>query len=336
MKFDNNTLIISYTIYQKIKLSIFFLAFVISFLMLFYLLLDFLFGFSVSYSLKGCKRYEKIKDYDFLTGIFDQVKDKFDERNVRLYIKVSNEINAFAISSLGRKAMVLTSGLINSFSQQSRDSKDFLYSLRSIMAHEMSHLVNKDFLPSFLIMANQKVTNFVSKILFIFFNIIIQALNFIPEVGIYFSQFISRLYSIIDLVLTLFNRIVVYNIYEFLRRFISRSVEFRCDFQAAKAFGGKNIALALSMLGSSGYFTIFSTHPRTKTRVKKVENVKISDAIVRPRFLDSIASYFSLLFLMIICLYFAKQAGIDLMVRAYIMDHEILYKKLSKLLQLIR
>ena len=42
--------------------------------MLLYLVLDFLFGFSVKSSLKGCKRYEKIKDYDFCFIFVSQLK----------------------------------------------------------------------------------------------------------------------------------------------------------------------------------------------------------------------------------------------------------------------
>ena len=71
--------------------------FVICFLMILYLFIDYIFGFSVSSSLKNCVRYEKFKEYDFLTSILVQVKEKFDENSIRLYIKKTNEINAFAV-----------------------------------------------------------------------------------------------------------------------------------------------------------------------------------------------------------------------------------------------
>jgi len=333
--FKNNVLIIDNDIFQKLKLAFCVLAFLVSFLMLLYLVLDFLFGFSVRASLKGCTRHEKLKDFDFLTGIFDQVKSKFGEKNVKLYIKDSDEINAFAVSSVGSKAMVLTRGLVNHYLVECPDPKKFLYALRSVMGHEMSHLINKDFLPTFLIINNQKMTNFVSHILFVIFNISIRIFRRLPYGGRFTANLMSDSYAMLNFVLTFFNRFIVYNVYEFLRRFISRSIEYRCDRQSSIAFGGKNMALALSMLSEGGYFTLFSTHPRTRNRIKKCENVKISDSTVTPRFIDSIANYFSLMFLVIICLYFAKQAHVDYALRQYIQNHETINRKLGMLWHLV-
>jgi len=303
--------------------------------MLFYLFLDFLFGFSVRSSLKNCKRFEKIKDYDFLSDIFDQIKTKFDEKTVHLYIKNSDEINAFAVSSFNKKAIVLTQGLIKHYLVECQDPKRFLNAIRSIMGHEMSHLINKDFLPAFLIITNQKATNFVSSILSIIFVFITRLTSMIPGLRSH-ALIVNDIYLIIRFILTSFNRFVVYNIYEFLRRFVSRSIEFRCDRQSAQAFGGQNMAFALSMLGKSGYFTPFSTHPGTAKRIKKVQSVKMTESTIGARFVDSIANYFSIMFLMIICLLFAKQAGVDIMLRRYIQDHEVINRKLMILWGLIK
>jgi len=324
-----------YETYYRIKFVFFFTAFLVSFLMLLYLVLDFLFGFSVRASLKGCTRYEKVKDYIFLTDIFNQVKNKFGEKNVRLYIKDSDEINAYAISSLGTSAIVLTRGLVDHYLASSPDPKMFLYSLRSVIGHEMSHLINKDFLPTFLIIVNQKVTNFVSGVTYYIFSICVNAARYTPYIGNQTARVMSLTYTLLNLAITAFNRLVVYNIYEFLRRGVMRFVEYRCDHQSAKAFGGQGMAQALSMLGESGYFTLFSTHPGTKSRISKVKNVKISDSIIRPGFFDSLTNYFALIFLPIICLYFAKHAGVDLMLREYLRDHETINRKISTLWHLI-
>jgi Zn-dependent protease with chaperone function len=332
---DNNLITIEDTIFQKLKFAFLFVCFLVSFLMLIYLVIDFIFGFSVRSSLKGCVRFEKIKDYDFLTDLFDQTKNKFGEKGVKLYIKNSDEINAYAISCLSKKAIVLTRGLIHHYLEECEDPKAFLYALRSIIGHEMSHLVNKDFLPTFLIITNQKVTNIISAFLHILFNFGIRIFSRLPVGGILAARTMRDSYMILNFVLTAFNRFVVYNIYELLRRFISRSIEYRCDMQSAKAFGGKNMAFALSMLGESGYFTLFSTHPRTKSRMARVEEVRISDTIVKPRFFDSLANYFSLMFLVVICLYFAKQAYVDVFVRLYLRDHETINRKLAVLWHLI-
>lgn len=335
IEFRNNVILIENGLYEKLNFTFFLLMFLVSFLMLVYLLLDFLFGFSVKSALKNCTRYEKIKDYDFLANIFDQVKSKFGEKNVRLYVKNSNEINAFAVSSLGSKAIVLTSGLIDHYLVHCQDPKEFLYALRSIIGHEMSHLVNKDFLPAFLIITNQKITNLISSVLHFLFNLVVRFIDMVPYSGRSLSKTIWNVYSILNFTITAFNRFIVYNIYELLRRFVSRSIEYRCDYQSAKAFGGKQMALALSKLGEGGYFTLFSTHPRTKARIRKVENIKWSEAIVKTSFIDSLANYFSLMFLVIVCLYFMKQSSIDLLLREYIKNHELIHRKLSILWQLI-
>ncbi len=335
IEFENHHLIIDKGVFDKGTFLMFSLLFVASFFMLFYLLVDFLFGFSVRSSLKGCVRFEKIKDYDFLTDLFDQVKTKFGEKNVKLYVKSSDEINAYAVSSMGSKAIVLTRGLINHYLVESDDPKVFLYGLRSVIGHEMSHLINKDFLPTFLIITNQRVTNFISGTLYVVFSTAARVVSSLPYGGRFSSQMMTDVYSILNFFITMFNRFVVYNIYEILRRFVSRSIEYRCDRQSAKAFGGHNMALALSMLGESGYFTLFSTHPGTKARMKKVETIKITDSVIRPSFIDSLANYFSLLLLMVLCLYFAKQAHVDVFIRQYIENHEAIHAKLVALWRLV-
>lgn len=333
--FNHNTLLIDVGVFYKIKIGFFILIFLISFLMLLYLFLDSLFGFSVRASLKNCVRHEKIKDYDYLSDIFDQVKNKFGERGARLYIKNSDEVNAYAISSLGSKAIVLTRGLINHYLLSCNDPKRFLYALRSIMAHEMSHLINKDFLPTFLIIVNQKVTNFVSHILRISLYSGSRISRFFPYVGKTISSFMIDIHTILHYLITFFNRFVVYNIYEFLRRFVSRSIEYRADRQAARAFGGQNMAFALSMLSENGYFTLFSTHPQTSKRMSAVQDIKSTDSAVRAGVIDSVANYCSLMFLLIICLYFAKRSHVDSMIRECVRNHEAIHRKLSLLWHLV-
>lgn len=279
-------------------------------LMLIYIILDMIFGFSVFFSLKNCKRYEKFKEYDFLSDIFNQVKGKFGQPRVKLYIKNSNEINAFAAGSFSSKAIVLTHGIIRHYLNNCNNSQEFSYALRSIIAHEMSHLINKDFIPGFIIMTNQKATNLLAKLIHYFFYIFVSVIKFMPYGGRLSSFIMNRIYSFVHFIITIFNRFAIYNIYRFLTLFISRSIEYRCDYQASRAFGGKKMAFALSMLGKNGYFTIFSTHPNTKSRINNVINVNVGNSIIMPRIVDSVANYFSIMILILIFLCFAEEAGL--------------------------
>lgn len=330
------TINISNSLFIKIKLAIFIILFLVSFFMLCYFLLDLIFGFAVRSSLKNCKRFEKYKEYDFLSNIFEEVKEKFNEKTVKLYIKNSDEVNAYAVASFGRKAMVLTSGMINHYLNQSENPKEFLFSIRSIMGHEMSHLINKDFLPTYLIIANQRATNFVSSLLNIFFNFAARFSAMIPYGGRFGAELMFITYNILHFFFSFFNRFIVFTIYEFLRKFVSRSLEYRCDRQSARAFGGKNMAFALSFLGKSGYFTLFSTHPATQKRIKKVQKIELDDSIIRPNFADSFSNYLSMMFLLITSIVFAKKAGVDLLVRSYIRDHEAIHQQIRTLYNLIR
>ncbi len=323
------TISIPGAVIDKVLLIFFFLTFLVSALMLLYFVLDMVLGFSVRSSLKQCKRFEKMKEFDFLAKIFDQVKAKFDEKNVVLYVKNSNEINAFAVASFGRKAIVLTSGLIQDYLRKSENPKDFLLSIRSVMGHEMSHLINKDFMPTYMVIANESATNFVSFLLKMIFSIFSRIMLFFPYGGRIFAIFMTEIYSVLDFILRLFNKYIIHNLYEFLRKFISRSTEYRCDRQSAHAFGGQSMARSLSFLGDFGYFTIFATHPSTKSRVKKVQDVKEKKGYIRPSIVDSISNYFAFLMIVITCLYFAKQAGVDVMVRYYIRQHEQIHLKVK-------
>ena len=334
--FTKNSVVIEYSLAYKIKIIVALLIFLTSFFMLIYIFLDFLFGFSLRSSLKNCKKFDKVKGYEFLKEIFSQTQEKFNCKGVKLYIKNSNEINAYAVSSMSSGAVVLTKGIIDHFLVSCADSKEFLLSLRSIMAHEMSHLINRDFLPTFFVISNQKATNFVSKLLHYFFFFQINLFNKIPYIGKFYGSSIFYIYQIINFILTIFNKYVVLVIYNFLNKFASRSIEYRSDYQGALAFGGSNMVSALEKLGKSGYFTIFSTHPSTKSRINHVKFVKQSNEIITPKFFDKLTNYFAIMILITICLYFAKQANIDGIVRNLIKNHEFIYRKLSYLWHLIK
>jgi Zn-dependent protease with chaperone function len=334
--FTKNSIVVEYSLAMKIKIAISFLIFLISFLMLIYLFVDFLFGFSLRSSLKNCKKFDKVKGYEFLKEIFIQTQEKFNCKGVKLYIKNSDEINAYAVSSMSGGAVVLTRGIIDHFLVSSSDSKDFLFSLRSIMAHEMSHLINRDFLPTFFVISNQKATNFVSKLLHYFFFVQINFFNKIPYIGRLYGSTIFFIYKVINFILTIFNKYVVLVVYNFLNKFASRSIEFRCDHQGALAFGGDNMVNALHKLGKSGYFTIFSTHPSTKSRINNVKFVKQGNEIITPKFFDKLSNYLAIMILITICLYFAKQANVDELIRNLIKNQEFIYRKLSYLWRLIK
>jgi Zn-dependent protease with chaperone function len=81
----------------------------------------------------------------------------------------------------------------------------FLSAIRSIISHEMSHLINKDFLPSFITMSNQKATNFVSSVLRFVFLGIANLISIFPYGGRSSAFLMSVGYNFFNTVFTFFN-----------------------------------------------------------------------------------------------------------------------------------
>jgi Zn-dependent protease with chaperone function len=334
--FTRNGIVIDYNIYQKTILIVNSAIFAVSFVMLCYIFFDFLFGFSHRSSLKNCKRYDKLKGYEFLNQIFLEAKEKFNSPNVKLYIKNSDEINAYAVASMYQSSIVLTRGLIDHYLVLSADPKEFLLSIRSIIGHEMSHLINRDFLPTFFVICNQKATNLVSNIVHKIFYFKINFFQKVPYIGLLYANAVYYLFSLMNFILTIFNKYIVLVIYNFLNKFASRSIEYRCDLQSAQAFGGDHMATALEKLGKNGYFKIFSTHPNTSLRIKNVRIIKPVLEKISPSFSNKLSNYLAMMTLVTICLYFAKQANIDQLVRELLRNHEYIYRKLSYLWHLFK
>ncbi|HSQ98041.1 MAG TPA: M48 family metalloprotease [Rickettsiales bacterium] len=291
--------------------------FTVSCLMLVIMLFDLLFGFSTRYYIKGTKEFKKIKNYQILEDAFEEIKMRFNKPNVKLMISNSGETNAFAIGNLGKQYIVITKGLITEYLIQLKDREYFINCIKCIIGHEMSHLINKDYLPGLLLKVNEMATNFVSKIIISFFNVIIRILSLIPFVGAVASFMLLNFYKILDFIITFFYKYIILSIYKFIQLKISRDREYRCDKQSAMVSGGNLMAEALSVFGEQGYFTIFSTHPRTSSRVKKVKKIKEDYGIIMPEFGNNLVNFISVFFIIILPLIIYYYMDIKGLVESY-------------------
>ncbi len=273
---------------------------IVSLLMILFMIIDFLFGISTRHFLKDTKEYTKLKDYDVLEGVFEDIKLQFNKHNVKLLISSSEEANAFAIGNMGRQYIVITKGLISAYLIQLKDKEYFLSCIKCIMGHEMSHLINKDYLPALLLQMNENATDIVSKIIFTCFNIIINILQLIPFVGGLLASFIITIYNGIDFIISFFYKYIILSIYKFFQLKISRENEYRCDIQSSEANGGEMMAKALSIFGEEGYTTIFSTHPKTSSRIAKVKNIEQSYGIIKPRCGNALINFIFVLFMILV------------------------------------
>jgi Zn-dependent protease with chaperone function len=253
-----------------------------SFLMLLFLFFDFVFSSSIRYYAKKSVPVAKSGTYKVFSEVFETVRRRFALDNIELYIMNTNEINAYAVGSLRRNIVVLTTGLLSLYRFEVNDNKKFFASIEGIIAHEMSHVINKDYFAALLLMVNERSTHFVSGIVAAIFELISRILSLIPIIGQYMTLAVDTAYSVIDFVIGFFYKYIMLNIYKFIQLQISKSVEYRADEQAAMVVGGHNMARTLGLLGSSGYFSIFSSHPLTRNRVKNVSGIKKSENIMKP------------------------------------------------------
>lgn len=291
--------------------------FIVSCVMVIIMLFDYLFGFSSKHFLKNTKDYTKLKNYDVLTGIFEDIKLQFNKPNVKLLISSSDEENAFAIGNMGKQYIVITKGLLTMYLMELKNREYFLTSVKCIMGHEMSHLINKDYLPALLLQINEDATRFVSKIIFMFFNIVINILQYIPFVGRIAASLITAIYNGLDFVISFFYKYIILSIYKFIQLKINREREYRCDLQSAQATGGKFMGQALAALGENGYMTIFSSHPKTADRVKYVQNVERISTVIKPEKGNSIVNFLSIMFILILPLLIYRYMDLKGLVENY-------------------
>lgn len=269
------------------------LAGLISGYMLLYMILDSVFGFTVKQHIKGAI---PISQAGFLNGhadivaAFDYVKKRFNLSRAELYITQDMQVNAYAVGSFRKKAVIMTLGLIHRMHNVSETPAAYLDAVKGIIGHEMSHLANKDFLPGILVYSNEVAHRFISRIIRALFMVLASIFRIIPRLGATLAEMVMLFYRLVDRVMSLFYKMVFKPFYGFLYKAFSRSIEYRCDKDSAKIFGGKVVAYALSVLGKGAYFSIFSTHPATKSRMKHVESIHPNAGVIKTSLVSTLAN----------------------------------------------
>lgn len=295
----------------------YFMVFVIVSLMLLYLLFDIVFGITVRSLTKGSKRHEKLDDHEFLKTIFSEIRARFGNPNVELYVSPSMQPNAYAIGSMRRKAIVITESLMLRFASKAKTREDFYRAVGGTLAHEMSHLVNMDYLPTFLLLANEKSTTALSKIVYLFIKVFINVASVIPVVGGLFANVFINIYNILNSLILFFHKHIIMNVFEFIKRWVSRGIEYRCDRQSAQAVGKDGIEKCLEFLGGKSYFSLFSTHPNTKNRLRNVANVLPKRGIVRAKVIDRFANTAVLMTLLFSFTYCGIKSDLPMLYKEY-------------------
>ena len=286
-------------------------------LMLLFLFFDFCFSSSVRYYAKRSVLATKDDKYNDISEAFEKVKLKFNRQDIKLYINDSNEVNAYAIGSLRKNIIVITTALLNLYRSETENREQFLKYVEGIMGHEISHIINKDYFTALLLIINERANNFVSGIIQIIFTIFVRIICIIPVIGNYISIAIDSLYNFLDFIINFFYKFVILNIYKFIQLQISKSIEYRADSQGAEVVGGIEMSKALSLLGDSGYFSIFSSHPSTKSRMNNVADIDETSNTIKPVCGVNLTFLLSFFILIGVCFWSYKLAKVDALIRDY-------------------
>ena len=267
--------------------------------MLILLIINYIFNITVKKYTKtciNCSNYEK--KFKKLLALFDDEKNLFRINNVCLLIQDTKTINAYAVGGLRENCIILTTGIMELCKSHSEDEIEYYRMLSGIIGHELSHVINKDFFPSLLIAINEKVNKVMSFIIFIVLSILSKVVSLIPIIGLTISNLLIKMYFFIRYLMNFFYNFVFIPFYHFIQLQLSKRIEYRADEQGAKYCGGGAMSKALSLLGKNGFFSIFSTHPRTACRIKKVRLVKQCGDHIEPVCFANVSIIFSFLMLL--------------------------------------
>lgn len=281
----------------------------VSFLTCVYMILDLLFGFTQRGLMKGMKPVERmsvLRGHEQVIRSFEWLKGEFNAPNARLFVDPNMEsVNAFAIGGMRHQYVAVTMGLLMEIHERSANESQFVDGVRAILGHELSHLVNKDFLPGLLAASSELATRHVARLLRLFLMGLASIVSMLPFGGIMLYNLVVLIYNV-NLSLTYaFFRWVFMPLYRFVQKWFGRSMEYRCDRDSARVVGGRSMAFALSSLGEGAYFSLFSSHPRTQSRINHVKDVRPVGERISPSLFNSLANGLSM-FALVVLMYYAS------------------------------
>ena len=186
--------------------------------------------------------YMHIKAFEYM------IKNNCLPCNVKFMIEESNEINAYAVASFRKKYVVITTSILkhilNSFETE-EERKD---ALKGLIGHELSHLINWDFLPNLILISGENVSIHVQKFFSLFLNVLIVLFRIIPILGAFLSLITVYTYNFLSYFMTYSYKLLIRPTYNLFERFLSRRIEYRCDYQSAQALNWQSMYLILYSL----------------------------------------------------------------------------------------
>lgn len=213
--------------------------------------------------------------------IFSETRSQFRVPNARLYIADTEEINAYAIQSPTKKAVVFTRPLLaalNSFwePERSQEQMDRHYgAIEGIIAHELSHLKHNDYVPSWFFLGTIRLADLIRLLLVRLIQGLIFVLVIIPFVGPLIGIALGVATRGVNFVTLNVFSVFVPRLIRFFDALPMRIVEQRCDNHAATVVGAGSVFLGLYSLahfGDASRLRVLDDHPPAIVRVARVHS----------------------------------------------------------------
>ena len=267
-----------------------------------YLFLDIFFGFTIKDFIKDKIDISHSKEFEVFYALFEEVIERFNIKNVQFLLDENDEINAYAIATFRKKYVIVTTGMLshitNSFDNYEERKKCF----KGLIGHELSHLINWDFLPKLILLSGQKVSQLINTLFEFTLNLLLSISNNIPIVSGFISLSLSLIYTLLKFCLNFFHNFIITPLYLLIERFLGRLIEYRSDYQSAEAIGWESIYLSLyTLLSLNGntYHSKFSTHPNTVSRILNIYKIPDNNNKITA---SSFSKYFGLFLIAFISL----------------------------------
>lgn len=193
-------------------------------------------------------------------------------KKIKYYLTECNEINAIA---LGSNKIGITKGLYDALyceDSNTQENKLDKECLKGVIAHELGHLSNKDYINTGIIQGGVILMNIIFKAI----NYLFYLLSYIPLVGIaaFFMKYIC------DSVLFVIDKVT-----DLMYKVSNRYNEYEADLFAHKIGYGSNLMYFLdyvyqmeleewkeaNIFGKMMILLTFSTHPKTTKRINKLK-----------------------------------------------------------------
>lgn len=211
-----------------------------------------------------------------LKDSFSKLKVRFDLPSAELHVLDSDEINAYALQSPSRQVVVVTRSLLDSFrafwKESEAGSEGYRKSVDGVLAHELSHLKNGDYLPQWIYNGVARMSVWLQSFLLGVTGLLSTIIGLVPLIGPLFVLVLTSLGRAITAVVNVLFSHVLPRLIHFLDAPLSRAVEYRCDLQGARAVGDAGYLGMLSLASTLGVrnFRIHDDHPPGIQRVVRL------------------------------------------------------------------